>query len=160
MEAVSEFNMFVDAEAAKIVFESGIPIYMVPLEVTHTVLATNEVIQRIGDETRFCCLMKELLLFIKAMYLTEYEMDDPPLHDPCAVALIIKPEMFKYEKMRVDIEVKSELSYGQTVCDLNKVSQKEKNCFVCLEVDAQQFWTLLIETLKKIDKNSLLNQQN
>jgi inosine-uridine nucleoside N-ribohydrolase len=132
---------------------------MVPLEVTHTALVTNKVIENIGNESKFFQLMTELLVFFKSMYKDYFGMEDPPLHDPCAVALIVRPDIFEYKEMRVDIELNSELSYGQTVCDFYNMSKKKKNCFVCLKMDTQQFFHLLTETLKKVDKNSLLNKQ-
>lgn len=55
-------------------------------------------------------------------------MNDPPLHDPCAVAFIIDESIFEYKLMRVDIETSSHLSYGQTVCDIYGMSKKKKKC--------------------------------
>lgn len=83
---VAEFNLQLDPEAASVVFTCGVEIAMVPLEVTHTALVTQEVLDRIGDGTEFRRLVKELLLFFRDSYKSHFNFDDPPLHDPCAVA--------------------------------------------------------------------------
>lgn len=83
---VAEFNLQLDPEAASVVFGSGVELAMVPLEVTHTALVTQPVLDRIGDGTEFRRLVKELLLFFRDSYKSHFDFDDPPLHDPCAVA--------------------------------------------------------------------------
>ena len=90
--------MQTDPEAAKIVFESGAPIVMLPIELTHTALVTPDVLARISaelaDESPFAQLVKQLLLYFAESYKTVFKFDNPPLHDPCAVAYVIAPEMF------------------------------------------------------------------
>ena len=87
-----------DPEAAKIVFESGAPIVMLPIELTHTALVTPDVLDRISaelvDNTPFVQLVKQLLLYFAESYKTVFKFDNPPLHDPCAVAYVIAPAMF------------------------------------------------------------------
>ena len=88
-----------DPEAAKIVFECGAPIVMLPVELTHTALVTPDILNRISaelaDDTPFLHLIKQLLLFFADSYRTVFKFDHPPLHDPCAVAYVIAPELFK-----------------------------------------------------------------
>jgi hypothetical protein len=87
----------VDPEAAKIVFESGLNIVMVPLEVTHTALVTIEVMASIMNRrpTPFLLLIREILSYFSDTYLEVFGFRDPPLHDPCAVFAVIQPEAFK-----------------------------------------------------------------
>jgi len=87
----------VDPEAAKIVFESGLNIVMVPLEVTHTALVTNEVMASIMNRraTPFLLLIREILSYFSDTYLEVFGFREPPLHDPCAVFAVIQPEAFK-----------------------------------------------------------------
>lgn len=91
--------MQTDPEAAKIVFECGAPIVMLPVELTHTALVTPDILNRISaelaDNTPFLHLIKQLLLFFADSYRTVFKFDHPPLHDPCAVAYVIAPELFK-----------------------------------------------------------------
>lgn len=87
-----------DPEAAKIVFECGAPIVMLPIELTHTALVTPDVLERITaelvEDTPFVQLVKQLLLYFAESYRTVFKFDNPPLHDPCAVAYVIAPEIF------------------------------------------------------------------
>ena len=85
-----------DPEAAKIVFECGAPVTMVPLEVTHTALATPAVMQRLAvRSTPFLGLMHKLLMFFAQTYKQVFSFEHPPLHDPLAVFYVSCPEAFK-----------------------------------------------------------------
>ena len=155
---VAEFNIQVDPESAHIVFESGVRIVMIPLEVTHTALVNQQVLEKIGSlSSRFSQLMTDLLLFFRSTYKEVFFMDDPPLHDPCAVAFVIDETLFQGRLMRVDVEVASSLSYGQTVCDMFGMSKKPKNVHVCLKMDVERFWNLVQECLHKANAASPVN---
>ncbi|KAL4450693.1 hypothetical protein ABPG77_001049 [Micractinium sp. CCAP 211/92] len=158
---VMEFNIQTDPEAARMVFESGVRLTMVPLEVTHTALVTTSVLQRVRTHqpSPFLQLMTDLLMFFSDTYATVFKMKDPPLHDPCAVAWVIAPELFKTELLRVDVETASTLSAGQTVCDIWGQSRLPKNCTVCMEMDVAQFWDLVIAAIHAADAVSPLNVQ-
>ncbi|DBB11457.1 hypothetical protein WJX82_006709 [Trebouxia sp. C0006] len=160
---VMEFNIQTDPEAAKIVFECGAPVVMLPVELTHTALVTPDVLNRISAElvgnTPFLHLVKQLLLYFAESYKTVFKFDNPPLHDPCAVAYVIAPEMFQVELMRVDIETISELSAGQTVCDVWHQSSKPKNVSVAQSMDVSKFWDLMINALKAANEVSPLNKK-
>lgn len=82
--------------------------------------------------TPFLSLMLDMLTFFADTYLEVFKFKDPPLHDPCAVAYVIAPHLFKVERLRVDVETASELSAGQTVCDIWHQSSREKNVDVCM----------------------------
>ncbi len=148
---VAEFNIENDPEAARIVFESGIPLTMVPLEVTHSVLVTPEITKRIGSDTPFKLQVQELLAFFKETYQKVFFLDSPPLHDPVAVYFLIAQQNFEGRKMRVDIETTSSLSRGQTVCDFYGRSTKTANCFVALSVNVDAFWEDMILCLEKVN---------
>ncbi len=91
--------MQTDPEAAKIVFECSAPVVMLPVELTHTALVTPDVLNRISaelvDDSPFVQLIKQLLLYFAESYRTVFKFDNPPLHDPCAVAYVIAPEIFQ-----------------------------------------------------------------
>lgn len=156
---VAEFNIQTDPEAAKVVFESGVPLTMVPLEVTHTALATSEVLADIhsNSPTPFRWAMQQLLLYFASTYRRVFKFEDPPLHDPCAVAFVISPEIFETELMRVDIETRSSYSSGQTVCDVWHQSDARNNCHVALKMDTAKFWQLMIAAIGDADRKSILN---
>ncbi|CAK0787850.1 hypothetical protein CVIRNUC_011072 [Coccomyxa viridis] len=155
--SVAEFNIQSDPEAAKIVFECGVPLTMVPLEVTHRALATPGVLQRLtARPTPFLQLMHKLLLFFAQTYRDVFSFEHPPLHDPLAVFYVACPEAFKVKRMRVDIETCSTLSAGQTVCDIWGQSALAPNATVALEADISTFWEAMISALLKADMVSPL----
>jgi inosine-uridine nucleoside N-ribohydrolase len=153
---VVEFNIQIDPEAAAVVFSSGVSVTMVPLEVTHTALVTNEVQQRIQapGPHPFLDLIRELLVFFAETYKTTFRFENPPLHDPCAVAYVIAPELFTVEHLRVDVETCSPLSAGQTVVDIWKQSGRPPNAYVCMRMDVQMFWELIVAAVHEAAKHS------
>ena len=161
---VSEFNMQIDPEAAKVVFESGVKVTMIPLEVTHTALATEEVISAIrkGKEgaasTPFRNTLCELLHFFKDTYKSYFGFDDPPLHDPCAVAYVIDPSIFEVEHIRVDVETASALGAGQTVCDKHNLQKKKRNAHVAYRMEVGAFWEMILDAIDKAEKKQFAEQ--
>eukprot|EP00937_MAST-01D_sp_MAST-1D-sp2_P003578 g3578.t1 len=148
--AVAEFNILCDPHAAQAVMDSGVKLVMVPLEVTHTALATPEVLREIEAlESKFGKLVVQLLTFFRDTYERVFGFKaGPPLHDPCAVAWVLEPALFETTLMRVDVECCSELSVGQTVCDIWGDSQKPKNVHVARTMDVPAFWRLMLDALR------------
>src|SRR5215469_10977495 len=144
----AEFNIFVDPEAASIVFGCGRPITMVGLEVTHQAQATEEVRERIRKLSNpVAQLVDELLEFFAKSYLTVFGFPAPPVHDPCAVACLMEPDVLTSKPMRVEIELRGEFTRGRTVCDQYGKTGRAPNAHVGLEINTRRFWDLLIETL-------------
>jgi len=144
----AEFNIAADPEAARAVFESGVPITMVPLETTHRALATPEVIGRIAAlDFPLAHMCVELLGFFAETYLRVFGFAAPAVHDPCAVAWVIDETIVPTQRMRVDIETDAEFSYGRTVCDVYGVTGREANAEVGTSLEVDRFWTLLIEAV-------------
>ncbi|CAD7699556.1 unnamed protein product [Ostreobium quekettii] len=159
---VMEFNIQSDPEAAKIVFQSGVPLTMVPLEVTHTALVTDMVLKRIVTDkpSPFRRMLGDLVTFFAQTYKQVFQFDHPPLHDPCAVAAVIDPGIFQVKVMHVDIETCSLLSPGQTVCDIWGQSGKPANCGVAMTMDVAKFWNLVLDGVAAADRVSPLNEGN
>ena len=158
----AEFNIQVDPEAARVVFNSGVKVTMVPLEVTHTALVTADVLTRInalGEQSGFVKLMRELLVFFSDTYRTVFNFPDPPLHDPCAVLYVLDPTLFEERLMRVDVECGSDLTYGTTLCDVYNMSGKEKNVHVCSKMNVEAFWSAMIAALGEANAVSPLNPE-
>ena len=115
----AEFNIHVDPEAADEVFRAGIPITLVPLEVTHRALATDAVLARIAAlDTTVARMSVALMRFFAETYLRVFDFDAPAVHDPCAVAAVIDPAIVPTRRMNVAIDTASSLSLGRTVCDV------------------------------------------
>ena len=141
----AEFNIGADAEAARAVFESGIPITMVPLETTHQALATDAVVARIAAlDFPLAHICVELLGFFAETYKRVFGFEAPAVHDPCAVAWLIDPSIVLTRRMRVDIETQAEFSYGRTVCDVHGVTGRTPNAEVGVGLAVDRFWDLMV----------------
>ncbi len=141
----AEFNILVDPEAARIVFESGAPITMCGLELTHQAKATPDIIQRFADlHTPLGDFAVEMLQFFASTYKRLHGFEGPPLHDPTAVAWVIDRTMVETQPAHVDIETHAEFSYGRTVVDLHDVLDLPKNVQVATKLDVARFWDLMV----------------
>lgn len=146
----AEFNIYVDPEAAHVVFESGLPVTMIGLDLTHQAKAYPDVVARIGQiNSPVAQVVVELLEFFGSTYKREFNFEAPPLHDVCAVAYVIDPSLIKTQKLPVVIDTSKGPCYGRTVCDFYGVTAKPANVDVALELDQNRFWDLLIETIQK-----------
>lgn len=145
----AEFNIYADAEAARVVFESGVPITMVPLETTHRAVADEAVIARIAMlDTPVANLSVELLRFFATTYERVFGFGAPPVHDPCAVVAIAASEVLMTRPMHVAIETRGEHTYGRTVCDVHGVTNQPPNADVAVDLDVGAFWDLMIGALR------------
>ena len=160
--AAAEFNIYVDPEAADVVFRSGVPIKMFGLNVTRMADATVERLDRIRDiGTPFAKTVADLVEFYRASLHKVYGLDGASIHDPLAVAVFIKPELFTMQKMNVKIELKGDHTRGMTVCDYRYVGREgkgiygesgiirgdEPNAEVAVDMDVDGFFDLLNDTL-------------
>ncbi len=144
----AEFNLWADPESAAIVFNCGCPVTMVPLEVTHQALATEEIVDRLRAAQRpVATLVTDLLVFFASTYKSVFGFDAPPVHDPCAVAYVIDPTLIKAHMAYVEIETVSDLTAGRTVCDLYRTMKREAQVRVGYELDVPRFWEMVLETL-------------
>ena len=147
----AEFNIYVDPEAADIVFRSGVPVVMMPLDVTHQLLTRKDRVKRMAEiGTAPAKAMVEMLEFFERFDIEKYGSDGGPLHDPTTVAYLLKPELFKGRDCNVEIEVASELTVGMTVVDWWHVTDRKRNAKVMRYVDADGFFDLLIERFARI----------
>jgi len=155
----AEFNIYVDPEAAQIVFKSGLPVVMVPLEVTHTVRADEAVISALNTiNSPFTHLLIDLLMFFAHTYKKVFDFDSPAIHDPTAVAYLIQPELFESSLMHVSVDV-GPLCAGRTVCDVYSViPNQRKNVRVCTKIDVAAFWKLMLGAVEQANKRSPMNE--
>jgi len=153
----AEYNIWVDPEAAKVVFDSGIPIIMAGLDVTQKAYVTdeeNEKLKAQGNEVSI--FVSELIEFYRQYH---YQVEGFPgctLHDPCAIAALVHPEIFTAEQCHVDIELNGKLTRGMTVIDrigyLEKIfnEKKERQVKVLFGVDREKFVEYLLEAMARL----------
>ena len=149
-----EFNIFVDPEAAKIVMNFGIPLVMAPLNVTHQAQIMKDEIDQIGEiDNPVGKAFYGLLNFFEQYHENpKWGFKGAPLHDPCTIAWLIDPTMFKSAKMNVDVETQGELTRGETVCDYYTLTDKPKNTEVLLSIDREKFIDLIMASIKSFSK--------
>lgn len=147
----AEFNIYVDPEAADIVMKSGVDLVMAPLDVTHKVLTTRarvEAIRAIG--TRVGSVVADWLGFFERFDEAKYGTEGAPLHDPCVIAWLLRPELFSGRRINVEVETASPLTLGMTVADWWRVTDRAPNATFLGGVDAEGFYTLLTERLARL----------
>ncbi|WP_313195615.1 nucleoside hydrolase [Shinella zoogloeoides] len=147
----AEFNVYVDPEAAAAVFRSGIPIVMMPLDVTHKVLTLKsrvETLRAIGN--RPALALVQMLEFFERFDIEKYGSDGGPLHDPTVIAYLLKPELFGGRDCNVEVETASPLTVGMTVVDWWQVTDRKHNARVMKDVDADGFFALLTERVGRL----------
>lgn len=147
----AEFNIYVDPEAAKAVFGSGVPLVVAPLDVTHKALTTAprvEAFRALGTEVgRMVAAWTD---FFERFDKEKYGSAGAPLHDPCVIAYLLQPELFTGRFINVEIEVNSPLTRGMTVADWWRVTDRAPNAWFLGDLDADGFFALLVERLARL----------
>ena len=149
--AVAEFNIKIDPEAAHIVFSEKWPLTMVGLDLTHQALATPEI------EAKFNELGTDVADFVVALfdafrknYQDAQGFDNPPVHDPCAVAYLVDPTVFTTRKAPLDVELYGALTTGMTVADFRAPAPADCTTQVAVDLDFDKFWNMVIDAVKRI----------
>ena len=141
----AEFNIYVDPEAAARVFESGVPLRMVGLNLTHQALATPDVVERLlALDTELARVTAGWMTFFGSTYEDLWGLPGPPVHDACAVALTVDPTLMRSVDAFVAIETEGRWTRGATVVDLHGRLGHAPNARVAMELDAARFWDLVI----------------
>ncbi len=147
----AEFNIFVDPEAAAIVFRSGVALTVMPLDVTHKALTSRarvEAFRALGTEVGR--MVAEWTDFFERYDKEKYGSEGAPLHDPCTIAWLIRPDLFTGRHINVEIETGSDLTLGMTVADWWRVTDRAPNATFMGDVDADGFFELLTERLGRL----------
>ena len=145
----AEFNIYADPHAAHVVFDAGVPLTMVGLDVTRQAIATPARIEAIRSLGTAPALAVSGMLEYYGARTTAAYCHGPPLHDPCVIAYLLKPELFKGRDMRVAIELAGEHAVGRTVCDVYG-RRGAPNARILEHVDADDFFALLTERLARL----------
>lgn len=148
-QPAAEFNIYVDPEAAEIVFQSGIPVVMAGLDVTHRAQIHGLDIERfrqVGNPV--ATIVAELLDFFMEYHKdAKWGFTGAPLHDPCTIAWLLKPELFTSVERWVGVETQGKYTQGMTVVDYYFLTGKQPNTTVLLDIDRERFVELLVERL-------------
>lgn len=144
----AEFNIYVDPHAAHVVFTSGVPIVMMPLDVTHKALTTPDRLERFSAlGTAAGDAVAGMLGFYDRWDMEKYGLPGGPLHDPTVTAYLLKPELFRGRDVPVEIDIAPGPTLGMTVIDWWGVTDDPANALVINEVDADGFFDLLVERI-------------
>ena len=147
----AEFNIYVDPQAAEVVFTSGVPLVVMPLDVTHKALTNRrrvEAFRAMGTEPGR--MVAEWTDFFERFDMAKYGSEGAPLHDPCVIAYLIRPELFTGRHINVMIETGSELTMGMTVADWWGVTDRPANALFVGDLDAEGFFALLTERIARL----------
>ncbi|HET7031308.1 MAG TPA: nucleoside hydrolase [Candidatus Limnocylindrales bacterium] len=148
--ASAEFNIWHDPEAAAIVFESGIPILMAGLDITHQALVLPEDVERLAAlGTRTGRVFADLMRFFGRHHAERYGWAGPPVHDAVAVAVLVAPWLIERRSLFVAVETGDGLTRGRTVGDERGVAGRAPNAEVLVALDRPAFIDLVIEAVSR-----------
>ena len=155
--ALAEFNTYADPHAAHIVYHTGIPTTLVPLDVTYQCVLTQ------GDVDRLLRLDSPLTRFIADATRFYMEFHDEyqgvqgcVINDPLALALTFAPELCEYQDLPVDVDISGGVSLGKTIGDFYNYNQKPANMKVALGVHPRDFIELFLERMEKLSRKDSL----
>jgi len=147
----AEFNIYVDPEAADLVFRAGVPLVVMPLDVTHKALTSRDWIETMrGLGTRVGQAVASWTDFFERYDTAKYGSLGAPLHDPCVIAYLIRPDLFSGRHIHVAIEVEGRHTLGMTVADWWRVTDGTPNAMFMNQVDRDAFFALLTERIARL----------
>jgi purine nucleosidase len=147
----AEFNIYADPHAARVIFESGLPLTLLGLDLTHQIVSTAERIAALEQlNTPVGKVAADLLRYYGQLDAEKYSLAAAPLHDPCVIAYLLQPELFAGRPMYVAIETDSQLCLGRTVIEDYPSEAQRANATVLETANAQGFYQLLTESLAKL----------
>ncbi len=146
----AEFNIYVDPEAAKIVFGAGVPMVVMPLDVTHKALTSRARVEAFRNAGRVGPAVASWTDFFERFDKEKYGSEGAPLHDPCTIAYLLKPDLFTGRHINVEIETESDLTLGMTVADWWRVTRRAPNATFMGGINDAGFFDLLTERLSRL----------
>ena len=153
MTPQAEFNIFVDPHAAHIVFHSGIPITLIPLDVTHKCLLRQEHIERLLKiHSPISSFIRDAMeTYLPASY--EKGFEGSALHDPLTLATIITPELLTLKEYYVDVDISGGVSMGKTFADIFNIMKKSANMKVAMNVRGDDFVELFLQRMEALSRS-------
>lgn len=151
---LAEFNINEDPHAAHVVFHSGIPITLIPLDVTYKCLLTTDDVERLNKiDSPIARFVRDATATYMEFYLKYEGFKGCALHDPLTLATIIAPEIFSFENHYVDVDISGGISTGKTFADFMKVAKQPANIKVALDVRGRDFVELFIERMEALSRS-------
>jgi len=148
VSTTAEFNIWVEPEAAHAVFQSGIPMTMVGLDVTLKAIMQKEDIEQLRlRDTRESRLAADLLDYMSVRFLNGGE--NVIMHDALALAAMMFPECMKYEDYWVDVETSGDYTRGHTYADIRQRSGREANMSCAMKLDVPSFRSWLVRRISQ-----------
>ena len=147
----AEFNIHADPHAAHIVFHAGIPITLIPLDVTYQCLLTSVDVERLNKiDSPIARFVRDATAVYMEFYKKYEGFNGCALHDPLTLATIIAPELLTFEDHYVDVDISGGISTGSTLADFMKVAKKPANVKVALNVRGREFVELFLERMERL----------
>jgi inosine-uridine nucleoside N-ribohydrolase len=146
----AEFNVWCDPEAAAAVFDSGLDVTMIGLDVTHQALLGGEIEARLRDIGRIGAFVADLSVYFTRYHRETYGWEGAPIHDAVAVAHLVRPGLVETRHRSVEVELESELCRGRTVVDLWNRTDRPPNVHVGVGIDVDAFFELLVERIRSL----------
>lgn len=152
----AEFNTYADPEALDVVLNSGIPVRMVGLNLTHQALATPTVVARMQAQDHSVGKTAAAWMgFFGSSYNRVWDFAAPPVHDPCTIAALIRPELIEWVDAFVAVELHGEWTRGATLVDLhNRYPDRAPNARVAMNLDSEGYWDLVLDALESLGGHS------
>ncbi len=156
---LAEFNTYVDPHAAYILFHSGIPITLVPLDVTYQCILTEAHLQRIEQvPSPISVFLRQATRFYMEFHDEYQAIEGCVINDPLALALAFRPDFCKYEELYVDVDISGGVCLGKTFADFYRMSGKAANMRVALQVQAEAFLDLFVERIIALSQKILAQE--
>ena len=149
----AEFNIHVDPEAAARIFASGAEIVVLPLDATHKALTSRDCTATMRETGPVGRAVASWTSFYERFDQAKYGREGAPLHDPCAVAWLIQPELFSGRRVNVEIETEGRFTRGMTVVDWWAVTDRPSNALFIRDLDRDGLFRLLSTRLASLDRN-------
>ena len=151
---LAEFNIHEDPHAAHIVFNSGIPITLIPLDATYKCLLTADDVERLNKiNSPIARFVRDATATYMDFYLKYEGFKGCALHDPLTLAVVLAPEIFSFEHHYVDVDISGGVSTGKTFADFMKVAKKPANIKVALDVRGRDFVELFLERMETLSRS-------
>ena len=147
----AEFNTYADPEALQEVIDSGIPLRMVGLNLTHQALATPDVVERMrAMKHPLGQVCAEWMGFFRSSYESVWSFQSPPVHDPCTIAALIDPMVIQWQSSFLAVELEGEWSRGETIVDLHNRYSLAANAEIAVTLDRDAYWNLVLESIDQL----------
>lgn len=149
----AEFNIVCDPEAADIVFNSGVKVKMIGLDVTRKVLVLPEIVEKMQGISNYVSdLFAALMKFFNKSQKKIFGYEGGPLHDPATIVSLINEDVVTFQHMNVVIDVTGGPSYGRTNCDRFNYLHQKPNAWVAVDIDVEKYWLEIEKGLRRYSK--------